>query len=99
MISRLRGKRRQPEPRQAGTNGIHCVDVGNNVGMSGTECGCCPMSGVETIGRGRIDAIFAALSDRFAPHGKKSSADRVLVALRYQFGGHTEEHLADGREA
>ena len=38
--------------------------------------------------------LSAALSERFDSRGEADFADRMLSALRYQFGGHKEEAAA-----
>jgi 6-phosphogluconate dehydrogenase len=35
-------------------------------------------------------ALSAALYQRFASRGEEAFADRVLSAMRYEFGGHVE---------
>jgi 6-phosphogluconate dehydrogenase len=42
--------------------------------------------------------LSAALYERFSPRGKDDFADKVLSALRYQFGGH-EKKAADKKKA
>jgi 6-phosphogluconate dehydrogenase len=36
--------------------------------------------------------LSAALSQRFTSRGESDFADRLLSAMRYQFGGHREHH-------
>jgi 6-phosphogluconate dehydrogenase len=36
--------------------------------------------------------LSTALAQRFASRGEEDFADKVLSALRYQFGGHEEKH-------
>jgi 6-phosphogluconate dehydrogenase len=36
--------------------------------------------------------LGAALTQRFASRGAEDLADKLLSALRYQFGGHGEKH-------
>jgi 6-phosphogluconate dehydrogenase len=42
--------------------------------------------------------ITAALFNRFASRGESDFADKILSAMRYQFGGHSEKHVAGGKE-
>ncbi|MEP7274227.1 MAG: 6-phosphogluconate dehydrogenase (decarboxylating), partial [Acidobacteriota bacterium] len=43
--------------------------------------------------------LSAALYDRFSSRGDAGFGDRVLSALRYQFGGHEEKAAAPGEGA
>jgi 6-phosphogluconate dehydrogenase len=36
--------------------------------------------------------LSTALTQRFASRGNEDFADKLLSALRYQFGGHQERH-------
>jgi 6-phosphogluconate dehydrogenase len=36
--------------------------------------------------------LTAALYQRFSSRGKDEFASKLLSAMRYQFGGHVEEH-------
>ncbi len=43
--------------------------------------------------------LSAALYERFSSHGADDFADKVLSALRFQFGGHKEKPAAGGKAA
>ncbi len=43
--------------------------------------------------------LSAALYERFSSHGADDFADKVLSALRFQFGGHKEKAAAGGKAA
>jgi len=43
--------------------------------------------------------ISSALFSRLASRGKDDFANRLLSAMRYQFGGHREKPLSPGKEA
>ena len=60
------------------SRGIHYVDVGTSGGVAGLERGYCLMIG-------------AALFGRFDSCGEADYADRLLSAMRKQFGGHDEK--------
>ena len=41
-----------------------------------------------------IGGVPAALYERFSSRGEADFADKLLSAMRYQFGGHVEKHTA-----
>jgi len=43
--------------------------------------------------------LSAALYERFGSRGEADFADKMLSALRYEFGGHEEKAAAKKREA
>ncbi len=70
---------------------IHYLDVGTSGGVWGSERGYCLMIGGEEAVVRRLDPVFAALYERFGSRGGADFANKVLSALRYQFGGHKEK--------
>ena len=74
--------------KRLATRGLHYVDCGTSGGVWGLERGYCLRAIDEAV---PAHVLAAALFERFASRGEADFQDRLLSAMRFEFGGHVEK--------